>query len=364
MSIGTNIYTLRKERKITQSQLAEKLGVSEQAVSKWENDLCAPDVSLFPVIADFFRVSIDRLFGYHMNSYADEVKAIIKAADDSMDTYKEIEIIGEGLKKYPNSPDLKIYLAFSLSMVNRISDDENERKEAVKKAIRLCTEVVDTCGNIKQVDNALNMLTRIYNETGNYEKAEECIAKISADSYNSRIVGTVSMLRHKKSYAEQEQYSEDALWKMYWTMHHVFESLTRTLTNNNEYEKALAFFDAHEKLLSIFDAGCSDFYATYKFFACSNKVKTYMDIGDKENCLDTLKHFFELAKQVKQVEKSTDFNIATRNPIYFSNIQEEILEEYASNMHSERIFSKLDDFFGDDERYLQFKNEVVSRTAE
>ncbi|MBQ4599540.1 MAG: helix-turn-helix transcriptional regulator [Clostridia bacterium] len=87
MNIGTNIYTLRKEKKITQAQLAEKLGVSEQAISKWENNQCAPDVSLFPIIADYFGVSIDRLFGYHMNSYAEEVKAIMKAADDSMDTY-------------------------------------------------------------------------------------------------------------------------------------------------------------------------------------------------------------------------------------------------------------------------------------
>ena len=39
MSIGTNIYTLRKAKKLTQGQLAEKIGVSEQAVSKWENGL-------------------------------------------------------------------------------------------------------------------------------------------------------------------------------------------------------------------------------------------------------------------------------------------------------------------------------------
>ena len=51
----------------------------------------------------------------------------------------------------------------------------NEKKEAIKKAIHLCTEVIDTCGDNKQVDSALNMLTRIYNETGNYEKAEEAI---------------------------------------------------------------------------------------------------------------------------------------------------------------------------------------------
>ena len=177
MHIGINIYTLRKEKKITQAQLAEKLGVSEQAVSKWENNQCAPDVSLFPIIAEFFGVSIDRLFGYHTRSYNDDVQAIMKAADDSMDTYKEIEIISEGLKKYPNSPDLKVYLAFSLSMVNRMSKNENEKEEAVEKAIQLCTEVIDTCGNLKQLDKALNMLTRIYNETGNYKKAEEALAK-------------------------------------------------------------------------------------------------------------------------------------------------------------------------------------------
>lgn len=358
MNIGTNIYTLRKEKKITQAQLAEKLGVSEQAISKWENDQCAPDVSLFPVIADLFAVSIDRLFGYHMNSYADEVKAIMKAADDSMDTYKEIEIISEGLKKYPNSSDLKVYLAFSLSMVNRISGDENERNEAVKKAIKLCTEVVDSCGDIKQVDSALNMLTRIYNEIGNYNKAEDCIAKISAEHYDSRIVGRVSMLGNKKSFAEQEQFAEDSLWKLYWTMSHIFEHMTHTLANRKEYEKALAFFDAHEKLLAIFDRGCPDFYATDKMIACENKAKTYMKIGDKDNCLTELKRFFTLAEQVKEVAKRTDFNIAVRNPIYFSSISEEIGEEYMANIYPEKALSKYDTFFGEDESYLQFKKEV------
>ena len=359
MNIGTNIYTLRKEKKITQAQLAEKLGVSEQAISKWENNQCAPDVSLFPIIADYFGVSIDRLFGYHMNSYADEVKAIMKAADDSMDTYKEIDIISEGLKKYPNSPDLKIYLSFSLSMVNRMSKDENEKKEAIKKAIHLCTEVIDTCGDNKQVDSALNMLTRIYNETGNYEKAEDAISKISADRYRDRIVGKVSMLGGKKCYAEQEQFAEDSLWNLYWTMSHVFEYMTHSYTVNKDYEKAIAFFDAHEKLLSIFDSGCSDFYATDKIIACENKAQVYMKMGNKEKCLEELKRFFALAEQVRTVAQSSDFNIAARNPMYFSSISEEIGEEYMSNIYPEKALGKYDAFFGEDEAYIQFKKSVI-----
>ncbi|MBE6588445.1 MAG: helix-turn-helix transcriptional regulator [Ruminococcaceae bacterium] len=360
MSIGTNIYTLRKEKKITQSLLAEKLGVSCQAISKWENDQCAPDVSLFPIMADLFEVSIDRLFGYHMNSYADEVKEIMKAADDSMDTYKEIEIISEGLSKYPNSPDLKIYLAFSLSMVNRMSNDENEKSEAIKKAIKLCNEVVDSCGDIKQVDSALHMLTRIYNETGNYNKSEECIAKISADSYDSRILGTVNMLGVKKCFVEQEQYAEMSLWKMYWTMSHVFESLVGTFIVNAEYEKALAFLEAHDNLLSIFDSGCENFNATYKIIVSDSRAKTYMKMGNKEKCLEELRRFWSLSEQVKEVAKCEDLNIAARNPVYFSSLTEEIGEEYMTSINPERALYKFDSFFGDDEEYLRFKKEVMA----
>ena len=79
MSIAENIYTLRKEKKLTQGQLAEKLGVSEQAVSKWEKGQCAPDVSLFPLLAEIFGVSIDRIFGYHIQSYADEGERVTKS---------------------------------------------------------------------------------------------------------------------------------------------------------------------------------------------------------------------------------------------------------------------------------------------
>ncbi|MBQ2686387.1 MAG: tetratricopeptide repeat protein, partial [Clostridia bacterium] len=267
--------------------------------------------------------------------------------------------VSEGLKRYPNSPELKTYLAFSLSMVNRISKDENERKEAVEKAIKMCEEVVDTCGDIKQVNNALNMLTRIYNETGDYKKAEECIAKISADCYSARIVGMVNMLGYKKCYSEQEQYAEESLWKLYWTMSHIFENMTHTFKTNGKYEKALAFFDAHEKLLSIFDFGCPDFHATYKIFACENKAHTYMKLGDKEKCIAELRRFFELAKQVKDVASSSDLNIAKRNPVYFSSIKEEILEEYMPNIYPEKALSKYDKFFGEDEEYNKFKREVL-----
>ena len=61
--IGANIARLRKEKNMTQDQLANLMGISFQAVSKWENGLSSPDVSNFPMLADVFGVTIDELFG-------------------------------------------------------------------------------------------------------------------------------------------------------------------------------------------------------------------------------------------------------------------------------------------------------------
>lgn len=63
LTMGKRIMTLRKEQGLTQEQLAEKLGVSAQAVSKWENDVSCPDISIIPQLADVLRVSTDELLG-------------------------------------------------------------------------------------------------------------------------------------------------------------------------------------------------------------------------------------------------------------------------------------------------------------
>ena len=359
MNIGTNIYALRKEKKITQAQLAEKLCVSEQAVSKWENNQCAPDVSLFPIIADYFGVSIDRIFGYHMNSYADEVEAIMKAADDSMDTYKEIEIISEGLKKYPNSPALKIYLAFSLSMVNRFSKDEKERSEAIERAIKVCNEVVNTCGNIKEVDSALNMLRRIYCEIGEYEKAVEAVEKISSDGYRQKIIGKAQILKYRKDYLEHARFTENSLLECYWIMDNLFELKRISLMEQKEYDKILSWCRAHDKLLSIFDEGCEDFYVSHKLWSCEAKARAYKNLGKKEECLNELKNFVLLTKHLDPNAKAEKYQIGQRNPLYFSTINDPgTQEEFMTSIYFSKLLSDYDGFFENDEQYLSFKKEL------
>ena len=66
--LNENIAFFRKKRGITQEELANALGVTNQAVSKWESGKCAPDIQLLPDIAEYFNISIDELFGRSVNS--------------------------------------------------------------------------------------------------------------------------------------------------------------------------------------------------------------------------------------------------------------------------------------------------------
>lgn len=62
-TLGERIADLRRERGITQENLAGIIGVSAQAISKWENNATMPDITLLPIIADTLGVTIDELFG-------------------------------------------------------------------------------------------------------------------------------------------------------------------------------------------------------------------------------------------------------------------------------------------------------------
>ena len=60
-TIGSMIAELRKKQGMTQAELAEKLGITDKAVSKWERDLSFPDVNSIPKLAEIFNVTVDEL---------------------------------------------------------------------------------------------------------------------------------------------------------------------------------------------------------------------------------------------------------------------------------------------------------------
>lgn len=77
LPIGENIRKLRIERAITQEQLAERLHITSQAVSKWENQTTQPDIGLLAEIAAYFGVTIDELFKTNMRAYPNAAARLV-----------------------------------------------------------------------------------------------------------------------------------------------------------------------------------------------------------------------------------------------------------------------------------------------
>ncbi len=364
MNIGKNIYELRKAKKLTQGQLAEKLGVSEQAVSKWENNVCAPDVGMFPLLAKLFGVSIDRLYGFSLTDSDDEVTKIIEAADAGMDTYKEIEIITEGLKRFPNSARLKNYLAFSYSMVHRMAETKDEKTAALKKALSLCEEVLATSGDEEQIDSALITMSRIYIDTGDFPSASDAVQKMSAGNYYGRIAYTAAILAHKHDIEQQLIFVEESLFSCWLAMCHSVDGLVHSLADDQkDYGRALEFQKLQLKLLELFDDGLKSelknegqvFYATSRMFLYEKCAEIHRNLGNKPECLDALRKFFGIADAVRAIARSGDFHLSARNTYFAEAAKDDMQEEYMSEVFPERVLKKYEALLGNDPEFQALK---------
>lgn len=88
-SIGETIANLRKQKGMTQSELAEKMNVTDKAVSKWERDLSCPDINTISKLADVLDVSVEELLkakkqDYSNNKIKDLINLILKAITIAM----------------------------------------------------------------------------------------------------------------------------------------------------------------------------------------------------------------------------------------------------------------------------------------
>lgn len=155
--IGRKIRELRKARGISQEVLAQYIGVSFQAVSKWENDIAMPDVALIPALASFFDVSTDELFDYNRLEAEQKVQDLCGAAADLRDEspQKAEAMLREGLKQFPGNDIILNNLLYTIRSPERYDE-----------VVSICkTLIVGTKDDEVRFD-ALRILAETYHEMG------------------------------------------------------------------------------------------------------------------------------------------------------------------------------------------------------
>ena len=158
LSIGINIKALRKEKDLTQEQLAELFGVSFQAVSKWETGAAYPDIEMLPRIARFFGVTTDELLGVDVSRSDEMIREIHDEAarvfavpprnSSPADYASALSTLRRAVAKFPMSEELRYTLAWALRGNIYFVRDDPERCDALQgEAICIYQKLIETTKN-------------------------------------------------------------------------------------------------------------------------------------------------------------------------------------------------------------------------
>ena len=182
IKIGAIIKKLRTENNITQEMLATAMGVTPQAISRWELGGGYPDIELLPYLADFFSVSTDELLGYKLAEREEERASIKK----ELDRLAEIGSIEErvayarnAFARYPNDYEIRDHLAACLYSVW----EENHSEALYNEIEVLLKSVLDECNNEDIRYDAINTLIALYSQTKQCEKAKDLVNRLTPMKY-------------------------------------------------------------------------------------------------------------------------------------------------------------------------------------
>lgn len=237
IAVGKILQGLRKAKGITQEQLSEVLGVSTAAISKWENEQMYPDISYFPILARFFNVSIDCLFGFTNDLSEQEY-------EDNLNECVELFKTGnyeKGLEKikyltylFPTNDRLRVNLTSAVIPYLALAENQNLRREIALNLVELCQVCVDKELQVQKhfILAHLFMLTGQYQEAatdaiimsknapkGNIDISNGLMLKAEIPNTIDRINSSIEILstqiiyelRNKISYLQKENNLEGAL---------------------------------------------------------------------------------------------------------------------------------------------------------
>ena len=163
MTIGKRIAHLRKEKGLTQEELAGHMGVSPQAVSKWENDQTCPDISALPKLAKLLGVSVDELLEGRENLPAVRVLPP-EQRRDIKDMMLRITVdSAQGDRVRVNLPLALVEVAMEIGMeMPQVNGNEALKGIDLKKVLELVR--LGCVGNLVEVDSAEGDKIRIFVE--------------------------------------------------------------------------------------------------------------------------------------------------------------------------------------------------------
>ncbi len=229
IKIGEKIRLLRKKNDVTQDRLAEHLGVTPQAVSRWESGVCYPDMNALPAIADYFSVSMDELLCYNNAQKEAKVRAYREEVEHLLDRDRvtdALELLRRAMADVPSDCSLRLDMAGVLSLYADLISESAKGPEAeaaiqaaLSEAVSLCRHILEDCTDDRLRDETKKTLCDIYaHQLGDAEQAREIAEQLHSLSCSEEII-KATVLTGDIAFAQAQKnlilFADNMWWHLY-----------------------------------------------------------------------------------------------------------------------------------------------------
>ncbi|WP_455538863.1 helix-turn-helix domain-containing protein [Terrisporobacter sp.] len=297
LNFSSNLLYLRKRKRVTQEDLANYLGVTKSAVSKWELNQSYPDITLLPIIAGYFDISIDEILGYKPLMNDDEVRKLYSELIKEFSKEK-FDVVYEKCLQYEKKYYTCYFLQFHLGLLYcnhaYLAIDEEKIMEVYNHAAEVFERIEENCKNANLAKEALSLKSYCNLVMG---KCDEIINDLKSVNQTSMPVENIL----SKAYlikGDKEKATKILQISVFNNFMNSLQSMTDILFCYDEnIEKQEAYIDKIVKIIELLDLKNEYPQALLNTFAQISLI--YGSKGNKENCIKFLQKCVDLISNKK-----------------------------------------------------------------
>jgi transcriptional regulator with XRE-family HTH domain len=323
IQIGTIISTKRKEKGLTQEELANHIGVSKPAVSKWESGQSYPDILLLPVLASFFNISIDELIGYEPQMSKEDVRKLYQrlsvafAKEPFEKVYSECE---EYLRKYFSCWELQLRIGLLYLNHINLAGDPNRINEIIERILEIMVRVEKNSEDVTFAKQAVQLEALCYLSL---QKPNEAIEIL--ENLNKPFVQSESLL--VKAYQMKGDNNKAIEYLQGFTYAHILSILTSStdffVMYADKPDKMEYYYRLFVKLVEVFEI--EQLYPPILFNIYIIAAQTFAQQGKVDSALEALEQYMEIAiKSSKTTFRLHGNEMFDALEGYFATIEAEI----------------------------------------
>lgn len=288
LAIGKILQGLRKAKGVTQEQLSEILGVSCAAISKWENEQMYPDISFFPILARYFNVSIDCLFGFS-NELTEKEYNDLKKECTELFAQKQYSTGMEKIKAlcylFPTNDKLKIDLIIAVIPYIALAQDMEMRERIVYQMIALC----QNCASKNVQAQKHFVLAHLFMLAGQYKGFPVPFSTNEAKNFAAVDMTNSLLLRTDENAINK---IETTIVSLGVQLLHELRNKISYLHKENDLQGALAITKNQIILAELLELDSSIYFMLHM-----NVSHLYCLLGEKENAEQAVEKFVKLFKE-------------------------------------------------------------------